>query len=327
MVQIVIICNRVMSAHMIFVKLYDMHNFTQQLIVDICLSIRNYLKRLPLLGGRVCYICFLILLMPSNSFACDEDEQCIEQDTWSIGLAFGLGAKTNPLVDGDAIPQVLMLDIAWYGENAYFDNGEIGYRWLEDETFGLESYITLDRERAFFHFWDPANILLNTGVIAPSNDPDSEQDITVSIDDISDRKWAVLGGSRLSYYSGSQKLSLSLETDISGIHNGHRIGLSYQKTWAGDKWRVQLTPSLTWKSDAVVDYYYGLDRDDKALLLYDGKAGIQPGISLFYAYEITPKWHFLFNTSYQSLHSGMTNSPLVKDNSVSSVFIGAGYRF
>ena len=66
-----------MSAHMIFVKLYDMHNFTQQLIVDICLSIRNYLKRLPLLGGRVCYICFLILLMPSNSFACDEDEQCI----------------------------------------------------------------------------------------------------------------------------------------------------------------------------------------------------------------------------------------------------------
>jgi outer membrane protein len=304
-----------------------MQNLTQLLIVNICVSIKSYLKRLPILLGRVGYICFLILLVPTNSFACDEDEQCIEQNTWSIGLAFGLGAKTNPLVDGDAIPQVLMLDIAWYGENAYFDNGELGYRLFEEESFGLESYITLDRERAFFHFWDPANILLNTGVSAPSNDPDSEEEIKVSIDDISDRKWAVLGGTRFSYYYGSQKWALSLETDISGVHSGHRIGLTYQKTWVGDKWRVQLTPSLTWKSDALIDYYYGLNRDDKALLLYDGKAGIQPSISLFYAYEITPKWQFLFNTSYQSLHSGMTNSPLVKDSVVSSVFIGAGYRF
>ena len=316
-----------MSKPVIFVKLFDMHNFTRLLTVNICLSIKSYFTRLPLFVGRACYICFLILLAPHTGFTCDEDEQCIEQDTWSIGVAFGLGVKTNPLVDGDAIPQVIMLDIAWYGENAYFDNGELGYRWLEDENFGLESYITPDRERAFFHFWDPANILINIGVSTPTNEPSPDLDIKVSIDDISDRKWAVLGGTRLSYYQGSQKWALTLETDISGVHSGHRLGLSYQKTWVGDKWLVQLKPSLTWKSDALIDYYYGLDREDNALINYKGKGGIQPSIALFYAYEITPKWQFLFNTSYQSLHSGMTNSPLVNDNFVGSVFVGTGYRF
>jgi outer membrane protein len=280
------------------------------------------------------YTCSLLLLLPYSGFACEDSIQCIEPEQWSIGLAIGAGAKSNPLVDGDAIPQVLLFDIAWYGENTYFDNGELGVRWLQEKNFGIESYLTLDRERAFFYFWDPANIFINTGVVysdsgqeTPPLESDSGEGIDVSINDISARKWTVLAGSRFNYYQGSQKWTLSFETDATGVHNGQRIGLYYQKAWGNDNWRVLIKPSLTWKSDALIDYYYGLDEADVVAGFYAGKGGFQPSISLFYAYNITPKWQFIFSSSYQSLHTGMTKSPLVKDKHVSSLFIGAGYRF
>lgn len=300
----------------------------------------DHLKRRPMFVGFTRYIMLItLMLIPVSGFACDENEQCIEPGEWSIGLALGLGAKTNPLVDGDSIPNVLLLDIAWYGEKTYFDNGELGFRWLDNEHIGIESYLTLDRERAFFQFWDPANILVNTGAaslppapplgtppVPPISDA-SDNLVEVSINDVERRKWAVLQGNRISYYQGTQKWSLSLETGITGAHNGQRIDLSYQKAWVGKNWRVQVKPSIAWKSDGLVDYYYGLDEADSVGLLYQGKGGLQASISLFYAYKITPKWQFIFSSSYQSLHSGMTKSPLVKDKQVSSVFIGAGYRF
>ena len=316
-----------MSKCIRFAKLYVMQNVTNQLILNMWCLILDNLKRVPMLVGCVRSMGLMLLLMPFSGIACQDSKQCIEQDQWSIGLAVGLGAKTNPLVDGDAIPQVLLLDIAWYGESSYFDNGELGIRWLEDKSFGSESYLTLDRERAFFYFWDPANILVNISAPTSEIDPVTAPDTDVSVNDVERRKWAILAGTRLNYYKGSQKWTLSLETDITGVHSGQRVGLSYQKTWLGDNWRVQITPSVIWKSEALIDYYYGLDEADSAGVLYKGKGGLQPSISLFYAYEITPKWQFLFSSSYQSLNTGMTNSPLVKDKYVSSLFIGAGYRF
>lgn len=329
-----------MSPCVRFAKLAAMLIHTNLILLNTWCLIIDYLKRLPIYV--VCSFshcaCLFLLLIAFSGIACEDSDQCIEQDKWSIGLALGLGAKTNPLVDGDATPQVLLLDIAWYGETGYFDNGELGFRWIEEENFGIESYLTLDRERAFFFFWDPANILVNIGASADAPDPnlplpnepdtnEPDQFTEVSLNDIKNKDWVVMAGTRFNYYQGSHRWTASFESDVTGVHNGHRLGLSYQKTWIGDNWRVQIMPSLTWKNDAYIDYYYGLDESDSVNLLYEGKGGLQPSISLFYAYDIAPKWQFLFSSSYQSLHSGMTNSPLVKDNNVSSLFIGAGYRF
>jgi outer membrane protein len=99
------------------------------------------------------------IFFPSTILACSEDETCIEKSSWHLGIAFGLGIKTNPLVDGDDIPLVIMPDIAWYAEQAYFDNGELGYQWINQPKVAFETFLQLDRERAFFSFLHPANIL------------------------------------------------------------------------------------------------------------------------------------------------------------------------
>lgn len=276
-------------------------------------------------------LCALFLLAVFPALAepedCSKHEKCVETDQWSIGVAIGLGAKSNPINGGDAIPQVLLLDIAWYGENVYFDNGELGYRWLQDQDFSVESYVTFDRERAFFIFWDPANILVNTGV-SSSDNPNTGED-NVSLERISSRNWALIAGTKAHYYTGSHKWSLGIESDISGVHSGQRITLSYRKMWNGDDWRFQLKPSVVYKSDKLVDYYYGLNAQDNVPpnAYFEGSGGFQPSLSALYIQDLNEDWQLIVSGSYQYLHMGMTNSPLVDQKHVSNVFIGFGYRF
>lgn len=289
----------------------------------------------------------LSVLTNGQAFAteCDEssdsnqltNEACIESGQWSLGIALGLGAQSNPLVDGDTIPLIALFDVAWYGERAYFDNGELGLRWLSHDKLSFDSFITFDRERRFFDFWDPANILFRTSLspMPPAEDPDippitdSQNSDKVSADDISTRRWALLLGNRLQYTQGLHQVSFTISTDISAIHKGHSAELSYRKVWQGDDWQLQFRPRVIWKSDSLIDYYYGIDKNDDVSnsLLYEGKSGFQAGLSVFYSYRLSEHWQIITNASYMRLNSGMVDSPLIEQNHTSSLFIGVGYRY
>jgi len=307
----------------------------------------NLPVNLPKVLPKITLLLALVLTANGQTFAaeCDEssgssqltNDACIESGQWSLGIALGLGAQSNPLVDGDTIPLLALFDLAWYGEQAYFDNGELGLRWLRHDKLSFDSFIAFDRERRFFNFWDPANILFSTALspVPPPKDPDmspitdSQDDRKVSADDISTRRWAVLLGNRLQYTEGLHQFSFTLNTDISGIHKGQSAELSYRKVWHGDNWQFQLRPRITWKSDSLIDYYYGIDKNDDVpdFLLYEGKSGFQAGFSAFYSYRLSERWQIIVNAAYQRLNSGMVDSPLVEQNHTSTLFIGVGYRY
>ncbi len=266
---------------------------------------------------------------PENQ--CEKSNTCIEKSNWQIGVAIGLGAKSNPLVDGDALPQIILLDIAWYGENAYFDNGELGYKFIQTETAGLESYVTLDRERAFFSFWHPNNIVIAGSALSPTvpSSDETEQETEISIRQIERRDWAVNAGLRMHLYGDDSEFTLSAETDISSVHKGYKVAMTYQHHWVGEDWSLMIRPSLIWKSDNLINYYYGLSDQDVFVhsQSYQAKGGFQPAISVLYTQQINADWQWIVNASYQKLHSSMVNSPIVRRDNVSSLFIGAGYRF
>lgn len=267
--------------------------------------------------------------------SCENDNTCIEQSKWQIGIAIGLGAKSNPLIDSDAVPQLVLLDIAWYSENAYFDNGEIGYKFIQTETTGMESYLTIDREALYFDFWHPSNVFVSSPVLTPIDpdlNPDNEptyEEVDLSLDQLATRKWAVNAGLRSHFYGDNYEWSLSVEGDVSGVHKGYKAALSYQYNWRGNDWGLVIRPSLIWKSDRLVNYYYGLSEQDNIIStqVYKGKGGLQTAISIMYSKQLNENWQWIVSGSYRKLHSGMTNSPLVKSNHVGSLFVGAGYRF
>lgn len=270
-------------------------------------------------------------LVQTNALACEPPQNCAIEGEWDIGIALGLGARNNPLVDGETIPNIVLFDVAWYGETLYFDNGEFGFKWHDSDALLAESYVTLDRENIFFELWHPANFTVNVSAPSvPDNIPDSgNSNFEISKDDVATRKWAVNVGSRIHYYFGDYEATFSLETDISSVHQGHKAELSLERLWKGNNWNVRLRPSVTWKSDNHVNYYYGVtSRDtDISALLYEAKGGFQPGVSLSYTRTISPQWYWVANASYRKLHDSMTKSPLVDKSNVASIFIGVGYRF
>lgn len=288
---------------------------------------------------------FFSLLLWSSGFAqasqkCDAGSGCIEQDSWQIGIAMGLGGRTNPLVDGDTIPFILLPDIAWYGESAYFDNGELGYQWLPGPRTSVELFVVPNFEKANFSFWHVSNLLvpaasfLNTSTTPPFQSIGDQQDAEpedrrLSVDDIDTRKWAFDAGIRYQWYLDNHHVRLMMARDISSVYDGFHAALEYRYyTHFGD-WQVTVASQLAWKGQALTDYYYGIRPRDAAnqSLYYEGKGGFQPAINVNASYQINKKWHVLTRLGVTQLHEGMTDSPVVEDSTVYSAFAGVAYRF
>ena len=280
------------------------------------------------------------IMVANPASACDSGENCIEENAWQFGVAIGVGARTNPLVDGDTIPLVLLPDIAWYGESAYFDNGELGYQWQVSEAVNTELYIAPNLEKAFFTFWHPANILVTpTSALsspdAPSipgsgdNNGEGIEPREISIDDIDDRDWSADIGFRTTWRHKQQSVALTLANDALGVHNGHQVTLAYQYGWLIDDVTISATASLAYKSASLVDYYYGIDAADTPdnELWYRASQSWQPSIGVRFSAPLSADWTLLGRFQYTALDSAMKDSPLVSESHVITAFFGVGYRF
>ena len=277
------------------------------------------------------------LFVSSTILACSEDDTCIEKSSWQLGIAFGLGVKTNPLVDGDNIPLVILPDVAWYAEQAYFDNGELGYQWVNQAKYAFETFLQLDRERAFFSFLHPANILIPTegfSPISPDKPDSSAEDIqtpqsNLSIDEIASRKWAITGGIRGHYFLSNGEWQLTFLQDISTVHKGQQVGIEYSHRWLWHSFRLGLRIGSDWKSATLIDYYYGVSQRDTDLseFYFKGQSGWQTYLSINAQKPINENWSWLANIGYRRLPNSLTNSPLIEQNNIRNLFLGVAYRF
>ncbi len=275
---------------------------------------------------------FVAIFYALSANACDSEITCIKKEEWSLGIAIGAGARTNPLVDGDPIPLIVLPDIAWYGENTYFDNGELGYQWLPNNASTGALFIRPNTERAYFSFWHPSNLLFSPLVIADGNTNNGqllEESQYISLEDIDERKWSVDVGARFAWYQAQNTWSITLLNDLLSVHNGYAIEARYQRDMKWKAWSVAAQFSIFYKSQQLINYYYGIDdRDtDNSELWYEASHDLQFSVGLVMSKPLSANWQLLSRLHVTALGSGMTDSPLVNKNQVVNVFIGIGYRF
>ncbi|GGO66330.1 MipA/OmpV family protein [Bowmanella pacifica] len=268
-----------------------------------------------------------LLLVGGQAVACEQD--CIDTHQWQIGVAIGAGVRTNPLVDGDNIPLVVLPDIAWYGERFYLDNDELGYQLAAHSDWAAEVFVNINKEAANFAFWHPANIFSNLALTNSMIGPSAEVRRAVSKDDVATRHWAVNGGVRLHWRFENAELQVSTVTDVSGVHNGGQAELNYSYSGHIGAWRWSVTPGLIWKSARLVDYYYGLDDRDgvDTSLYYEGRSGWYPSLMLQVTKPLAENWLLLASMNWTKLHKGMTDSPLLAENKIRGLFVGVAYHF
>ncbi|WP_144213328.1 MipA/OmpV family protein [Shewanella donghaensis] len=267
---------------------------------------------------------------------CQNEDDCIVVGEWDISIALGWGNKTNPVNNYDDIPIYVIPSIAYYGENWFFDNFNIGYTLTEQESFTINLATSYSDERAFFYRWDPSNIFTTQTSSANATDILPSRNVHVEeveqpniIDELENRNFTVYGGAELFWYGKLGILKIFAAHDLLDVHNGQEAGISWSYSLAIDKFSFDLSLDADWKSSEVISYYYGIRESENAYWSqeYQPSSGWNKAIELTTRYSFSPRWDLLIAARYIQLADEIIDSPIINEDYSSSYFVGAAYRF
>ena len=253
----------------------------------------------------------LLLLAPAIAAA---------DSPWRLGAALGYGERSNPLVQSDDVPLLLDLDIAYFGERFFFDNGDLGVTFIDNADITMSAMARFNSDRVFFGRTDTKFVVFDA-VGAPLTEaveltiPDRDYAIEAGVELLSDGPWGFL--------------QLSAFHDVSGTHEGFEISASYGVGFRYENWYIEPEIGLVYKSEDLNDYYWGVrpDEANNALPAYEAGAGINPRVRLRAAYYFSREWSFALSAEYERLSDEAAASPIVDRDGVLGYFAGLAYRF
>ena len=269
------------------------------------------------------------------------DEQCAPVNEWELSLAIGAGVLTNPLNGGSNIPLILIPNVSYYGEKIFFENNALGYSIYDSNDFSLSAISLINRENSFFNRWHPSNIFVPSMAEASTQDPsfigeatdEDRSSLNVDLEEIADREWALDAGVQGNWFiSPKSHLTMQVLHDINKTYNGFNGKIEFNHYFnAFDitnlNWRI--TTGVNWLSHQQVDYYYGLDKEDNIAkrYFYQGKSALNPYIKIHSVYKLNHNWRLTFTARSEFLSKSITNSPLVEDKVLETIFLGVVYAY
>jgi len=305
----------------------------------------NYRKTLKNLHLKYLPLLFVFFSRLTFAQCVEANEQCAPVDEWEFSLAIGAGLLTNPLHGGSDIPLIIIPEISYYGEKIFFENNALGYTFYEAPTFSLSAISLLNRENSFFNRWHPHNVFvpLNASGISESQSDSApgfggpiDKDIPppeIEVDDVSNRKWALDAGLQVNWFlSEKNHLVMRLLHDVNNIYNGFNGKIEFTHRFAGfgtpnTQWK--LTTGVNWLSQQQVDYYYGIGENDTQdpNYFYQGGAALNPYIKIHSNYKLNKNWRITFTARSELLAKAISDSPLVEDEVIKTIFLGVVYDY
>lgn len=296
---------------------------------------------------RLTVVILLCLLCPQNVGAQDVGvQQQPQEKSWSAGISLGGGQRSNPLIGGEAIDLWWSVDLAWYGKRWFFDNGDLGFMLRDTANYTINWVARVNTERAFFAelneglfsnripfsaadpgISDPEPAGSPTGGDELPAQPEVERDSTST--QIPDRDYAVESGIELLRDDSFGSFHGQIMADVSGVHNGYEIWLNYSTDLVLQRWHFIPSVSLNWKSSQLNDYYYGVRPNEAVaeLIEYKAGSGLNASLKLSARYYFSERWTLSLVADYERLNNSASDSPLLKDDHITSYFAGIHYAF
>lgn len=298
--------------------------------------------------------CVLLLfaLRAQAGTDCDPSDHtsCVEVGSWQFSIGVGAGVRTNPLVDAEDIPLVLIPQLSYQGERFFIENLDIGFIAAESNNQQLNLLITPSYDQVFFHRWDAGNFFISSNGLGTSGSggefvkeddeelPVIDQDPTGGVTgpefsqrswrDLDDRHMAGLAGVEYNLTFNELELQLQYLQDVTKVHDGDEARMVIAKPWSRGKQRMLVSLGLNWQSQAVIQYYYGVSEEEAdSNNRYTATDGISQIIRVDWNYKLTDSWDLRVLASVRHLPDAISASPLVNDNKVITAFVGGVYHF
>jgi outer membrane protein len=244
----------------------------------------------------------------------------VEESRWRLGAALGFGMRSNPLVQSDDIPIIVDFDIAWFGEHFFFDNGDIGLTLVNNDSLTASLIGRFNSDRVFFGNTDTRFVSTDLAGMPLAEDTEFT---------VPDRDYAVELGLELLMDGNWGQLQMTAFHDVSNTHDGFEVYVDYGYGWRNQRWYVEPSLGVSYKSDALNNYYWGVRDDEVSIVLppYQADAGINAHARLMLGYQISKSWTLSLVAEYERLNDNAASSPLVDEQNVLGYFAGFGFRF
>ena len=291
-----------------------------------------------MLHRRLSAYLVIIAFLLATSLPADAEQECDSDDAnckligeWHFGLALGIGARTNPLIDSEDIPLLVLPSFSYYGENFFIDNLDVGYTLFDSANHMINLVATPSYDRVFFERWDISNIFVDiSGAASPSVGGENnigDNFTQINANELNKRKFSLLGGAEWSSQLSLGQIQLGIFHDISNVHSGAEARFAYSTLTSDAGWNG--TFGLTWKDAEMTDYYYGVDQneviDNRAL--YQAGSSLNPFIRINWQQTEQQSGFWRFGLEFQKLDKSISDSPLINKDYVLNIFIGKQYSF
>jgi outer membrane protein len=256
-------------------------------------------------------------------------EQHIAIKQWHLSLNTGVGVITNPLHGGDNIPLILIPRVAFYAEQWFFDNGRLGYSFIQSPTHHLNMVSELNTESRFFIDWHLNNIFtaqnnaLNSQRVEHANTLPAKY---ANINDIHTRHVALDAGIAYHYVSEGHVLSAQALHDVTRVYRGFRGALQWQFHAQISKLTLKPTLGINYKSAQLNNYFYGLNAGETQFGKIDVGSSWQPYAKINARWPLNKANSLRFHAAYYD-YSAMDGSPLFERTYSMTVFIGLEHTF
>lgn len=236
---------------------------------------------------------------------------CVVVGDWSLSVSLGYGERSNPIAGGRDIPLVVVPQISYYGKRFFLENLDLGATLYEDANNTLNVLATPGYDRVFFVRDDPQNyfVAFAGGTVSPAA-PQSEQTIAHP------RRTTYLTGLEWLFRAGPVAGQLDALYEATGRHKGYEVRGAVAAPLVQNENSLVISTGFTWKSQELVNYYYGVER------VYRADAAFNPFIKLGLSRPLGERFTLNAFAHYEHLGDEIADSPIVTDHGVLSVFAG-----
>lgn len=131
--------------------------------------------------------------------------------------------------------------------------------------------------------------------------------------------------------------SLSYTHDLFSKHKGDEVALAYTKGFGLGKAEVMLGAGVTWQSEKLNQYYYGVAPSEARSLIVDNKVfnrtayktedAVVPKINALVKYPVFDSWALVAGAEVNFLPTEITDSPIIENKNAWGVFAGIAKVF
>ena len=222
---------------------------------------------------------------------------------------FGLGGTTSvaqrPFIGVDDQSTSLPY-IKYRYQDFYIEGINIGYNLYRTEQSSIELLATP-------RFYEVKQSFADNG----------------ELNGIDETKPTYLAGLSAQYQLGPATLTMQLLSDIKES-DGYEFILSTSKSFKPHA-DVTIAPSIgvTYQDSELVDHFYGVQANEIAVgrPLYEADASLNPHLSITAIWQASKHIQLLGQIKYEQLGDGITDSPIVDEDSIFTSVIGAVYLF